>query len=138
MAAPNYDNVQWPGAGGLRIPTEGFGLGGPGNPCGTIDVAAEVDINVGGSGTTNTINLTAQQSIASYVTVTNGGTGATTIKWPACQPGSFVVVFNNTAHAQTCTFMVTGKTGVAVADGKRAILVFDKVAGDLVRVTADT
>jgi hypothetical protein len=46
------------------------------------------------------------------------------------------IVFNNTTGAQSITFVVSGQTGVTVANGKRAIVYCN--ATDIVRVTPDT
>ena len=127
---PYYDNYRWGGPGGLRFPQEAYP--------GTIAMVKETDIDVGGAGTTNSITLNLSQTRSSYYNVTDGGSGATTIIWPAVLPGLVFTVFNNTGAAQTCTFKVSGGTGIAVADGKRAILVMDGLSGDIARVTADT
>lgn len=127
---PYYDNYRWGGPGGLRMPQEAYPA--------TCAIDKETDINVGGAGTTNTINLDLTQTRSSYYTLTNGGSGATTVVWPAVLPGLVFTVFNNTGQAQTATFKVSGGTGIAVADGKRAILVMDSASGDIARVTADT
>ena len=129
-SAPYYDNIRWGGPQGVRIPQEAFPA--------TMALVKEIDIDVGGTGTTNTITLSLNQTRASYYNITDGGSGATTITWPAVLPGLVFTVFNNTGAAQTCTFKVSGGTGIAVADGKRAILVMDGLSGDIARVTADT
>lgn len=131
MAAtpPDYDNVRWGGPDGLRVPQEAGKA--------TLALKQEIDINVGGAGSTNTVNLTSAQQSGSYYTVTNAGSGATTVNFPVgAAPGHVFTVYNNSG--QTCTFKVSGLTGVAVANAKKAILVVDKVAGDVLRVTADT
>lgn len=125
---PYYDNVRWGGPQGVRIPQEAFPA--------TMALVKEVDIDVGGAGTTNTINLSLNQTRSSYYIVTNAGSGATTINWPAVLPGLVFTVYNNSG--QDVVFVVTGLTGVTVADGKRAILVMDSSTGDIERVTADT
>ena len=125
---PDYSNIRWGGPKGGRIPQEIFPA--------TFLMKKETDINVGGAGTTNSINLDPSQTQSSYYTVTNAGSGATTINWPGVFPGINFTVFNNSG--QNVTFKVTGKTGITVATGKRAILVMDSVAGDIARVTADT
>jgi len=125
---PDYDNVRWGGPDGLRVPQEAGKA--------TLSLKLEVDINVGGAGTTNTVNLLPSQILGSYITVTNAGSGATSIVWPGVFPGHHFVAYNNSG--QSAIFLVTGKTGITVANGKRAILVIDKVAGDVTRVTADT
>ena len=125
---PYYDNMRWGGPGGVRIPQESFPA--------TMALSHEVDINVGGAGVTNTINLSLNQTRMSYYTLTNAGSGATTVKWPAVLPGLVFTVYNNSG--QSSVWMVTGKTGITVANGKMAILVMDSVSGDIKRVTADT
>jgi len=129
VTAPYYDNVRWGGPSGLRVPQE----------AGKADLAVtqEVDINVGGAGTTNTVVLTSAQVDANYYTVTNAGSGATTVKLPVgATPGHVFVLYNNSG--QDVIFMVSGQTGITVANSKKAMLVVDKVAGDVQRVTADT
>lgn len=127
---PDYDNQRWGGPKGVRIPQEVFPA--------TMSVDKETDINVGGAGTTNTINLDPSQLRSSYYTVKNAGSGATTIQWPAVLPGLVFTVFNTSGQA--CTFKVIGATGVSVATAKRAILVHDNslTTPDIARVTADT
>lgn len=125
---PYYDNLRWGGPGGLRFPQEAYPA--------TIALVKETDINVGGAGTTNTVTLDLTQTRSSYYTLTNAGSGATTVKWPAVLPGLQVTVYNNSG--QSSVWMVTGKTGITVANAKIAILVMDSVLGDLKRVTADT
>lgn len=124
--APNYDNVRWPGADSLRIPTEAGSA--------SLEVCSYVPINVGGAGSTNAITLTPAQAAASEIVVTNAGSGATTINFPAAVPGSIFVVYNNSGQA--CTFKVIGQTGVSVANAKHALLVCEST--DIARVTADT
>jgi hypothetical protein len=46
------------------------------------------------------------------------------------------IVYNNTTGAQSLTFVVSGQTGVTVANGKRAIVYCNGT--DIVRVTPDT
>jgi S-adenosylhomocysteine hydrolase len=126
--APVYDNVKWGGQNGCRIPQEVFPA--------TMAVIKETDINVGGAGTTNTITIDPTQTLSSYYTLTNAGSGATTINFPVLHNGFQFTVYNNSG--QSSTWKATGKTGIVVANGKRAILVYDKVALDIARVTADT
>ena len=126
--APYYDNERWGGPQGVLIPQEVFPA--------TMAVVKETDINVGGAGTTNTITIDPSQTASTYYTVTNAGSGATTINFPVLHNGLVFTVFNNSGQA--ATFKVTGKTGISVANGKLAILVMDSVAGDIKRVTADT
>lgn len=126
--APDYVNEREGGVKGLRVAQEMAPA--------TYAVTKEVPINIGGAGSTNTVNLLPNQLRATYYNVTNAGSGATTVTWPAVCPGVVFTVFNNSGQA--CTFKVTGKTGVSVANSKRAILAMDNILGDIARVTADT
>lgn len=123
---PYYDNVRMGGPDGLRIPQEANQA--------TFAIEKLVSIDVGGAGVTNTVNLTPDQCLASEVIVTDAGSGATTVVWPGAFPGHVFVVYNHSGQA--VTFKVTGKTGISVADTKRALLVCE--AADIARVTADT
>lgn len=121
---PNYDNVMWPGSGGLRVPQE--------NSPATLCLIKQVTVNIGTQGSGNVVTLNPNQTLASEVVVTNASAAAT-VKWPGAFPGYSFVAYNNSGA--TCTFMVTGQTGVAVANGKRAVLVCE--ATDIARVSAD-
>ena len=56
-AAPYYDNVQWPGGDGIRVPTEVFGSnGGPGVPGGVIALDKEVLHSYGSAAVDWTLN----------------------------------------------------------------------------------
>jgi hypothetical protein len=125
-SAPNFDNVRMGGPDGIRIPQE---LGSVTFVCDKL-----VAIDVGGAGTTNTVNLTPDQCLGTEFIVTNAGSGATTVTWPAAFPGHVFVASN--ASGQSCTFVVSGQTGIAVANAKKAILVCEST--DIARVTADT
>lgn len=133
MAAPYYDNVQWPGGDGIRVPTEVFGSGGPGVPGGTLKVNKAVAHSYA-SGTADW-TLTAAETAGS-IYVTTLASGGANMKFPAYVPGKFFVLSN--ASGQTITCLVTGKTGIAVATAKAALLFMDSVSGDVQRVTADT
>jgi hypothetical protein len=124
---PDYDNVRWPGADGLRVPQEMAPA--------TLAITKEVDINIGTQGSSNVVNLNANQLRATYYYLTNAS-GAATINFPVVLPGVVFTVSNQSG--QTVTLLVKGKTGVAVASTKHAILAMDTTAGDIVRVTADT
>lgn len=136
MPGPYYDNVMWPGADGLRVPTEVLGAQGPGTPGATLAVFYELDIP-NAAFSSNNVNLSPQQALASYVTVLAGLSADSTVTYPVCQPGQIIAVFNNLS-ANTVTFRVATGGGVTVAAGKRAILAMDAVEGDLVRLSPDT
>jgi hypothetical protein len=101
----------------------------------TLAITKEVDINIGTQGSSNVVNLNANQLRATYYYLTNAS-GAATINFPVVLPGVVFTVSNQSG--QTVTLLVKGKTGVAVASTKHAILAMDTTAGDIVRVTADT
>lgn len=125
MITPDYDSIRWGPPSQLPY----LGAGGA-NPA----IEKYLAIDVGGAGSVNTVNLTLNQIMASYIVVTNAGSGATTIAWPGVMPGHSFIVLNGSG--QDCIFKVTGGTGITVADTKKAILVGNTT--DIVRVTADT
>jgi hypothetical protein len=87
-----------------------------------------------GAGTANWAMNPAETAGSIYsVTSASGGANAT---FPAYIPGKVFVVSN--ASGQIITFLVTGKTGIAVGNAKAATLFMDPVSGDVQRVTADT
>jgi hypothetical protein len=124
--APNYENVLWPGSGGLRVPTEAGSA--------AIEVISLATIALGAISVATAVTLTPAQSNASEIIVTASGAFAVTLNLPAAFPGSNYILFNNTAN--NVTLKVTGQTGVTVATGKRALLVCEST--DVARVTADT
>lgn len=133
MAAPYYDCVMWPGGDGLRVPTEVLGSAGRGTPGATIAVLKAVSHSYGSTATA--WNLSPSETAGSVYSVTNAS-GAAQALFPAFIPGKVFVV--NNGSGQAITFLVTGKTGIAVANGKAATLFMDAVAGDVQRATADT
>lgn len=122
---PDYDNYRWGGPKGGRIPQEVFPA--------TFRMKIETDINIGGAGTTNTINLDPSQTQSSFYTFVSAGSGATTVVWPGAFPGHNFVAYNNSG--QSLTLKVTGQTGVTLANGTYAFLEMNKT--DIVRVTPD-
>lgn len=124
--APNYDNVRMGGPDGLRIPQEAGSA--------TFDVSLLGTIPMGVLTAATSLTLAPPNTSASELVVTGSGAFATTLNLPTSFPGSFYILFNNTAN--TVTLKVLGQTGVTVASGKRALLVCE--ATDVARVTADT
>ena len=124
---PDYDNVRWPGADGLRVPQE--------MAPSTLAVKKNNAIDIGTQGSGNSITLAPNQALSSELVITNtvSSTTAATVNWPAAFPGLIFVAYNNTASG--CTFKVTGKTGVSVGSGKRAVLVCETT--DIARAAAD-
>lgn len=123
---PDYDNVRWPGADGLRVPQEAAPA--------TLLVKKLVTIALGAIGAATTVNLTPQQTGASEIIVTASGAFAVTLVLPGAFPGHPYILFNNTAN--NVTLKVTGQAGVTVATTKRALLVCE--SADIARVTPDT
>lgn len=124
--APDYDNIRYGGPDGIRYPAE--------QGKATFAVKKLVSINVGGAGSTNTVNLTPDQTLGSEYVVTNAGSGATTIVWPAAFPGHVFVVYNNSGQA--LTLEVTGQSGITgPANGTRAVFVDE--SANIARVSAD-
>jgi hypothetical protein len=112
------------GPGGIRIPTE---VGKA-----TFDVTKMVTINGQGA---STYTLSAVESNASMLVITNMGSITSVVSLPAAFPGAFYLVKNSTGSGSTVTFKVAGQTGVAVADGSHAILASN--ATDIERWTAN-
>lgn len=129
--APNYDNVMLPGADGIRIPTEVCGVDGPAKNGGTMTIQRLISLDFGGAHAGKTLN--APQSAASVILCTNADATATTVTFPASQPGKIFVVNNTSTSA--ITFLVTGQTGIQVATGKSATLYMN--ATDVARASAD-
>jgi len=127
-SAPNYDNVRWPGSPstGLRVPQE--------QAPATLAVINQANINVGGSGSTNTVNLLPTQTLATELVVTNAGSGATTLVWPAAFPGFVFSVYNNSGQA--LNLEVTGQSAITgPANGTRAMFVIE--SANVARLTPD-
>ena len=125
-APPDYDDVRLGGPSGLRYPLE--------QGKATFALKKQVSIDVGGAGSTNTVTLTAMQSLGSEYVITDAGSGATTIVWPGAFPGLLFAVYNNSGQA--LTLEVTGQSGIAgPANGTRAFFVCE--AANIARVTAD-
>lgn len=123
---PDYDNVRQGGPNGLRIPQE--------QGKATYAIKKLVSISLGGAGSTNTVNLTPDQTLASEYVVTNAGSGATTLVWPGAFPGHAFVVYNNSGQA--LTLEVTGQSGISgPANGTRALFVCE--SGNIARVSSD-
>lgn len=128
MAAnpPDYDNVRLGGPDGLRYPLE--------QGKATFALKHQVSINIGGAGSTNTVNLAMNQTIGSEYVFTNAGSGATAVVWPGAFPALVFVVHNNSGQAMTLG--VTGQTAIAgPANGTRALFVCE--SANIARVTPD-
>jgi|SRR6185437_1310609 len=124
---PDYDNVRWPGADGLRVPQEV-------SPA-TLAVKKLSNVNIGTQGASSSVTLYPSQCLASELVITNtvNSTVAASVVFPGAFPGHIFVASNQTASG--CTFKVVGQTGVSVGSGKRAVLVCESV--DIARAAAD-
>jgi hypothetical protein len=120
-----YDYVKWGGPDGIRVPVEV-------QKC-CLVVYKQLDLTA----TTVDLTLDSNQQGASYVTVTGASSGLNVI-FPFCHAGRLITVNNINASAAAVTFKVTGKSGIAIAANKKAILMFDDIGGDLIRITPDT
>lgn len=126
--APYYDNVLWPGGGGIRVPNNASGIAGT---VSSMDLVRYNTHDYGATATDWLITPAGQES--SYMVAINAS-GAANAIFPAAYPGKVYAVFNNSGFA--ITFKVAGQVGVVVATGKRAFLVMGTT--DLARMTADT
>ena len=85
-----YDNVQWPGGDGLRVPQERAGfVDKPTQTLPTLETYGEVDLGVVA---TSPYTLNAQQAGASLITV--NPSVALTLIFPVCQPGHRLCIQN--------------------------------------------
>lgn len=99
--SPTYDNVQWPGGDGLRIPQERAGLST--SPA-SLQTYGEVDL---GTVAASPYKLTSQQAGASLITM--NPTVPMTLIFPTCQPGQKTLIQNTNAVAgNTITCEVNG------------------------------
>jgi hypothetical protein len=122
-----YDNVQWPGGDGLRVPQERAG-----NrliPT-SLQTYSEADL---GTVATSPYNLTAQQAGASLITV--NPTVALALVFPVCQPGQKTII-QNTNVTNAITASVSGNTNTAsVGTSSVAMVVQTGTNGGIVLVT---
>ena len=93
--APYYEDVRWPGAGGLRVPQEAAPA--------SLAVFKELDLGV----VSGTVNLTPKQAGASFITANPSAN--LTLVLPGCQPG-FSTTVQNLSASFTITVEVSGNT----------------------------
>ena len=120
---PYYDDVRWPGAGGLRVPQESAPA--------TLSIEKMVTLNGNGA---STITLNSGQVGASELVITNMGSITSVVSYPAAFPGRVVLIKNSTGSGSSATIKVTGQTGFSLADGSHVIATFNTV--DLVQWAA--
>lgn len=123
--APDFDNVRWGGADGLRVPTE---LGKA-----TLIAGKEVDLVL--TGLSSPLLLTPLQ-LGNYITVASAS-GAFTISFPYGSASKQILVANHSG--QTITFNIAAgpsgspaaSTGVPVSNNFRQLLCIDHALGDI-------
>lgn len=132
VAKTNFANVMMPGAGGIRIPTEAYGSGGAGNPCGTFDIDKLVTHDYGAAAAD--WNLNPAETTGSIFLVSNAS-GAVNMIFPYLESGNPIFVSNQSGQALTVKIK-GGGAGITIASTKRAILGMEST--DIQRFTADT
>jgi hypothetical protein len=123
MAAtpPYYEDIRWPGVGGLRVPQEAAPA--------SLRVYKEVDLG----SASGTVTLTPQQAGASLITATPSG--ALTVNYPGLMPGLTVFVENlSTASANSITVGAIGATATSATVGSstNAIIAHSTAANGIV------
>jgi len=118
--SPTYDNVQWPGGDGLRVPQERGGFkASTTETLPSLQTYGELDLGAIG---VSPYNLNAQQAGASLITV--NPTVALTINFPTCQPGQQTIVQNtNATNAVSVRVAGNGANTATVAVSSVAIVV---------------
>lgn len=133
-SAPYYDNVQEPAQGGIRVPTEVFGSGGAGNPSGTFALVKEVDFDVtkanNSRGVSGVVTLYPSECQANVITFNNSSSNNVNFALPAVFPGNEYLLSN--ASGNSVTFLVTGKTGVTLANNNSQSVVCSGLKGDII------
>jgi hypothetical protein len=131
--APNYDNVQWPGADTIRIPVEVFGTAGAGNPGGVMALNKEVDFDVNkvntARGVSNVVTLLPAECQASLISFNNTTANNINFALPAVFPGQPFILENKGNNS--ITFLVTGKTGVTLANNNTQAVICSSLKGDI-------
>lgn len=131
--APYYDNVQMPGGDGIRIPNEVFGAGGAGVPAGTMALVKELDIDVAKFNTTrgvsSVVTLYPSEVQSNVITFNNSASNNVNFALPAVFPGQEYILSNRSGNS--VTFLVTGKTGVTLANNNSQSVFCSAVKGDI-------
>jgi hypothetical protein len=114
--APFYEDVQMPGNGALRVPTEAY----------PASLAVYKDLTL--AAVSGTVTLNSQQASRTYFSVSN--TGATTLVFPSI-PAKEFIVNNLAASSGSVTVEVSGQsaTPIAVAAGFLQHFVIDANLG---------
>ena len=135
---PYYDNVQWPGGDTIRIPNEVFGAGGAGVPAATMALVKELDFDVSKANTTrgvaSVVTLYPSECQSSFITFNNSSSNNVNFALPAVFPGQAYTISNRCGNS--VTFLVTGKTGVTLANNNTQDVVCSSLKGDIVATGA--
>ena len=118
--APYYEDVRWPGSGGLRVPQE--------KAPASLAVYKELDL---GSATSAT--LTPQQAGASLTTA--NPTGAVTFLFPGLEPGRIIGV-QNLATSSTATLTIgavgAGSASAVISSSTSAVIAHSTVSNGII------
>lgn len=123
--APDWEDVRWPGKGGLRVPTE----------LGSAVLLAGKEVDLVFTNLTSPV-LLAPTQLGSYFTLASAS-GAFTVSFPYGSGSKLFLVANHSG--QTITFNVAAgpggspaaSTGVAVSNNFRQLLCIDHALGDV-------
>jgi hypothetical protein len=136
--APYWDGVALPGAGGIRVPTEVYGTKPGGNFGGVLALSRETDFDVAAvntaRGVANSVPLLPAECMSSLLTFNNSSANNINFTLPAVFPGQRYVLENRCGNS--ITFLVTGKTGVTLANNNTQDVVCSTLAADIIAVAA--
>lgn len=136
--APYWDNVQWPGADGIRVPIEVAGTAGAGTPGGVVTLAKEVDFDVTAvyakRGVSNVVTLLPGECQASLISFNNSSSNNVNFALPAVFPGQRFVLENKCGN--NIAFLVSGGSGVVLANNNTQDVICSTTKGDIVAVAA--
>jgi hypothetical protein len=123
--APDYDDVRWPGKGGLRVPNEVAPA--------SLAISKEIDLVF--TNLTSPVLLTPQQ-LGTYFTFASAS-AAFTVSFPYGSASKIFAVANHSGQTITVNIAAgpggapAASTGVAVATGERQLLCIDHAVGDV-------
>lgn len=131
--APYYDNVQWPGADGIRVPIEVAGTAGAGTPGGVLALNKEIDFDVNkvnaARGVSNVVTLLPAECQASLISFNNTTANNINFALPAVFPGQPYILENHGNNS--ITFKVAGQTGVTLANNNTQAVICSALKGDI-------
>lgn len=136
--APSYENVMLPGSGGIRIPTEVYGAKNAGGGQPTLALAKELDVDVTAfnstRGVASVVTLLPAECQSSLITFNNSSSNNVNFALPAVFPGQAYTLSNRSGNS--ITFLVTGKTGVTLANNNTQDVVCSNLKGDILATGA--